>query len=51
MIELFRNTGAAKLPAVVEYIKDFLEISECKFLVFGHHKSKLYTEKSSLTQL
>jgi hypothetical protein len=38
--ELFRDTGTAKLPAVLEYITDLLEGGD-KFLVFGHHQDVL----------
>lgn len=38
--ELFRDTGTAKLPAVLEYITDLLE-GDTKFLVFGHHQDVL----------
>ena len=35
--ELYRDTGAAKLPLVTAYIKDLIE-SDVKFLVFAHHQ-------------
>ena len=37
VMELYRDTGAAKLPLVTAYIKDLLE-SDVKFLVFAHHQ-------------
>ena len=36
--KLFRDTGASKLPSVIEYLKDFMENHPNKFILFGHHK-------------
>lgn len=35
--ELYRDTGAAKLPLVTAYIKDLIE-NDVKFIVFAHHQ-------------
>jgi hypothetical protein len=38
MMELFKDTGTAKIPAINEYIMDMLEGCEEKMLVFCHHQ-------------
>jgi SWI/SNF-related matrix-associated actin-dependent regulator 1 of chromatin subfamily A len=40
LLELYHDTGTAKLLSVVEYLKDLLESGE-KFLVFAHHQDVL----------
>jgi hypothetical protein len=38
IMELYKDTGRAKLPSVIEYLKDLLDSMDFKFLVFAHHK-------------
>eukprot|EP01105_Mastigella_eilhardi_P002824 TRINITY_DN1363_c0_g2_i4.p2 TRINITY_DN1363_c0_g2~~TRINITY_DN1363_c0_g2_i4.p2 ORF type:complete len:427 (-),score=134.13 TRINITY_DN1363_c0_g2_i4:47-1327(-) len=38
LLELYRNSGAAKLPLVTDFIKDKLESCTEKFIVFAHHQ-------------
>lgn len=40
LMDLWRKTGEAKAPAMLEYIEDLLE-ADHKVLVFAHHKSIL----------
>jgi SWI/SNF-related matrix-associated actin-dependent regulator 1 of chromatin subfamily A len=40
LLELYHDTGTAKLPSVIEYLKDLLESGE-KFIVFAHHQDVL----------
>jgi SWI/SNF-related matrix-associated actin-dependent regulator of chromatin subfamily A-like protein 1 len=39
-LNLYKKTGLAKLPAVLEYLESMIESNE-KFIVFGHHKEVL----------
>ena len=39
-MELYRETGIAKIPACVEYIRDMIKQGN-KFLVFAHHIAML----------
>ncbi|KAH3759633.1 chromatin-remodeling complex ATPase chain [Pelomyxa schiedti] len=41
LYELYRNSGAAKLPLVTDFITDKLEGCSEKFLVFAHHQDVL----------
>jgi len=38
-MEMFRDTGISKVPAVNDYINDLLEAGVSKFLVFAHHQA------------
>jgi len=38
MMELFKDTGTAKIPAINEYLMDILEGTEEKMLLFCHHQ-------------
>jgi hypothetical protein len=37
ILELYADTGTAKLPAIVDYLRGVLESGSFKFLVFAHH--------------
>eukprot|EP01119_Soliformovum_irregulare_P025295 TRINITY_DN9328_c0_g1_i3.p1 TRINITY_DN9328_c0_g1~~TRINITY_DN9328_c0_g1_i3.p1 ORF type:complete len:386 (-),score=122.09 TRINITY_DN9328_c0_g1_i3:45-1202(-) len=41
VLELFSDSGTAKLPSIIEYLKNILESGEFKFLIFAHHKNIL----------
>ena len=41
ILELYKDSGMAKMIAVNDYIKDLIEGGDFKFLVFGHHKAVL----------
>ena len=38
LLELFRQTGAAKVPALLDIITDMVENQNKKVIVFGHHQ-------------
>ncbi|KAL6076217.1 SWI/SNF-related matrix-associated actin-dependent regulator of chromatin subfamily A-like protein 1 [Balamuthia mandrillaris] len=38
LMELYKSSGASKLPSVVTYIKKFLREDNRKFIVFAHHQ-------------
>ncbi|KAJ3281138.1 hypothetical protein HK104_000187 [Borealophlyctis nickersoniae] len=41
LIEMYGETGRAKLPSVTEYIEELYRNTEKKFIVFGHHREVL----------
>ncbi|KAI9141375.1 P-loop containing nucleoside triphosphate hydrolase protein [Paraphysoderma sedebokerense] len=53
MSEMYRETGRAKLPGVIEYLTTLLESTSRKIIVFAHHREvldgiALYLENSSI---
>ena len=49
LLELYRDSGTAKLPVVVSYVHDLLQ-GDVKFIVFAHHQDVLDGIAHSLRQ-
>ncbi|KNC96497.1 hypothetical protein, variant [Spizellomyces punctatus DAOM BR117] len=51
LIQMYRETGIAKLPAVQEYLRELHDHTSKKFIVFAHHTHVLDTVSEQLNQL
>ena len=49
LLELYRDSGTAKLPVVVSYVHDLLQ-GDAKFIVFAHHQDVMDGIAHSLRQ-
>ncbi|TPX67067.1 hypothetical protein SpCBS45565_g04045 [Spizellomyces sp. 'palustris'] len=51
LIQMYRQTGIAKLPAVQEYLRELHDHTSKKFIVFAHHTHVLDSVSEQLNQL